>query len=56
MASATWLILLTITVGYLVGCSAGYPEKTSPGTTYVITVTGTSGTDVRSTTVTLIVQ
>jgi hypothetical protein len=53
--------LLLISAGYISGCSGGgFPKVGSPtGTpagTYPITVTGTSGTDVHSTTVTLIVQ
>jgi len=59
------LILLIVTAGYLAGCAGGFPSETSSGSetstgtpagTYTIRVTGTSGTDVHSTTVTLIVQ
>jgi hypothetical protein len=53
--------LLLISVGYISGCSGGgFPRVGSntgtPAGTYTITVTGTSGTDVHSTTVTLVVQ
>jgi hypothetical protein len=53
--------LLLISAGYLSGCSGGgFPKVgTNTGTpagTYTITVTGTSGSDVHSTTVTLVVQ
>jgi hypothetical protein len=55
------MVLLIVTIGYLSGCTgSGFPKlATTTGTpagTYVISVTGTSGTDVHSTTVTLIVQ
>ncbi len=54
------LVLLLISAGYLSGCAGGFPKVGSntgtPAGTYPITVTGTSGTDVHTTTVTLIVQ
>lgn len=53
--------LLLISAGYLSGCAgSGFPKVGSnlgtPAGTYTITVTGTSGTDVHTTTVTLVVQ
>jgi hypothetical protein len=52
--------LLLISAGYLSGCAGGFPKLGSnsgtPAGTYTVTVTGTSGTDVHTTTVTLIVQ
>jgi Pro-kumamolisin, activation domain/Bacterial Ig-like domain (group 3) len=53
--------LLLISAGYLSGCAgSGFPKVGSnlgtPAGTYTITVTGTSGADVHTTTVTLIVQ
>ena len=54
-------VLLLISAGYLSGCAgSGFPKVGSnlgtPAGTYAITVTGTSGADVHSTTVTLVVQ
>jgi len=53
--------LLLISAGYISGCSGGgFPKVGSnlgtPAGTYQITVTATSGTDVHTTTVTLVVQ
>jgi hypothetical protein len=53
--------LLLISAGYISGCSGGgFPKVGSnlgtPAGTYPITVTATSGTDVHTTTVTLVVQ
>jgi YVTN family beta-propeller protein len=60
LAAAIALFLLTVTAGYIAGCAEGFPKPASsastPAGTYVIKVTGTSGTDVHSTTVTLVVQ
>jgi hypothetical protein len=54
------LILLIVATGYIAGCAGGFPGlQPPPGTpagTYPLVVTGTSGTDVHTTTVTLIVQ
>ena len=54
------LALLLVSAGYLSGCAGGFPELSkntgTPAGTYTITVTATSGSDVHSTTVTLIVQ
>jgi trimeric autotransporter adhesin len=63
LAPLTALILLIVAAGYLGGCAGGFPRletsATNPGGTpsgtYTLTVTGTSGTDVHTTTVTLIV-
>ena len=53
--------LLLISISYISGCSgSGFPRvgsnTSTPAGTYTVTVTGTSGTDVHTTTVTLIVQ
>jgi hypothetical protein len=52
--------VLLISAAYLSGCAgSGFPKvgvNGTPAGTYPITVTGTSGTDVHSTTVTLVVQ
>jgi len=57
------LTLLIVTAGYVAGCAGGFPELESssggvvtPAGTYTITVIATSGTDMHTTTVTLIVQ
>jgi hypothetical protein len=52
------LILLFVAAGYIAGCAGGVAAAPSgtPAGTYTITVTGTSGTDVHSTSVTLVVQ
>jgi hypothetical protein len=54
------MVLLMVTIGYLAGCAQGFPKTTTTsGTlagTYILTVTGTSGTDGHATTVTLVVQ
>jgi hypothetical protein len=57
------LTLLIVTLGYVAGCAGGFPELESstgtvvtPAGTYTITVIATSGTDMHTTTVTLIVQ
>ena len=57
LAPAVALLFLIVTTANLVGCAGGFPV--APGTpagTYLITVSGGSGTDSHSTTVTLIVQ
>ncbi len=49
--------LLSACTGFMTGCNAGFAlPSTSAPTTYTITVTGTSGTDSHSTTVSLILQ
>jgi hypothetical protein len=50
-----WLVLTLTSFGVMTGCGAG-GYFNQPQQTYTITVTGTSGTLVRSTTVTLTVQ
>jgi hypothetical protein len=55
------VILLIVTAGYLTGCAGGFPQLESssctatPSGSHAVTVTGTSGSDVHTTTVTLIV-
>jgi len=53
--------LLLISISYISGCSGGgFPRigsnTSTPAGTYTVTVTGTSGTNVHTTTVTLVVQ
>jgi hypothetical protein len=54
------LLLASLALGSigLVSCGGGFavPKSNSPGTTYTITVTGTSGSDLHTTSVKLIVQ
>jgi subtilase family serine protease len=60
MAPLTAMILLIAAASYLTGCTAGFPglgtSNATPAGTFSIKVTATSGTDVHTTTVTLIVQ
>src|SRR6202167_1076132 len=55
---AALFITLIVAVTFIAGCgTTSRPASTgTPAGNYVLTVTGTSGTDVRSTTVTMIVQ
>jgi trimeric autotransporter adhesin len=60
LAPLAGLILMIATASYLAGCAEGFPKPASstgtPAGSYVLKVTGTSGTDTHSTTVTLVVQ
>jgi hypothetical protein len=62
LAPIAALILLIVTAGYVAGCAGGFPQlqmfnpNVTPAGTFTITVTATSGTDVHTTTVTLIVE
>jgi hypothetical protein len=62
LAPIAALILLIVAGTYLAGCAGGFPQlqafnpNVTPAGTFTITVTATSGTDVHTTTVTLIVQ
>ncbi|HXN73218.1 MAG TPA: FG-GAP-like repeat-containing protein [Candidatus Acidoferrales bacterium] len=57
---AAALALLIVSLGYLSGCSGGFPNAGSntgtPAGSSTITVTGSSGTDTHTTTVKLVVQ
>jgi len=57
---AAALIWLIGTASYLAGCAEGFPKPATstatPAGSYVLTVTGAAGTDMHSTTVTLVVQ
>lgn len=60
LGPAVALLLLVTAAGVMTGCVGGFPRAaisngTPPGT-YHITVTGTTGTDAHSTTVTLTVE
>jgi hypothetical protein len=57
-AAAALIIALILTVTFIAGCANTAPLRSTgtPAGSYVLTVTGTSGTNVRSTTVTMIVQ
>jgi hypothetical protein len=54
----TWCLFGIVVTGLLSACSGGYrlPIATTPSSSYTITVTATSGNDVQTTTVLLMVQ
>jgi hypothetical protein len=53
-----WCVLGIVATGVVAGCDGGFrlPGSSASSITYMITVTGTSGSDVQSTTVSLTVQ